>query len=256
MQQSGNKIKSQNPTNQRKKLIFNFEERISDSPFVERIWRTQSERAGSFISIAVSHWEMVVTSQKGMTYLTVRGPETKASLAPIPEAAEFLGITFRYGIFMPHLPARNLVDGVVDLPDASSKSFWLDGSAWQFPNYENADTFVDRLVHQEMLVRDPIVASVLRGKPQELSLRSVQRHFLQATGLTQGSIRQIERARHATILLQQGISILDTVELAGYSDQAHLTRTLKHLVGKTPAQIINKSEPEQMSLLFKTEPFR
>jgi hypothetical protein len=43
-----------------------FDERQSDSPFVERIWRAQSERAGSFISIAVSHWEMVVTSQKGI----------------------------------------------------------------------------------------------------------------------------------------------------------------------------------------------
>jgi AraC-like DNA-binding protein len=105
-----------------------------------------------------------------------------------------------------------------------------------------------------MLVHDPIVESALRGEPQELSPRSVQRRFLQATGLTQGAIRKIERARHATMLLQQGVSILHTVERAGYSDQAHLTRALKHLIGKTPAQVINKSEPEQMSLLFKTEP--
>jgi Transcriptional regulator containing an amidase domain and an AraC-type DNA-binding HTH domain len=97
------------------------------------------------------------------------------------------------------------------------------------------------------------VESALRGEPLELSTRSVQRRFLQATGLTQGSIRQIERARHATMLLQGGVSILDTVEQAGYSDQAHLTRSLKYLIGKTPAQIINKSEPEQLSLLFKTE---
>jgi len=31
-------------------MIFSFEERPSDSPFVERIWRTQSERAGAFTS--------------------------------------------------------------------------------------------------------------------------------------------------------------------------------------------------------------
>jgi methylphosphotriester-DNA--protein-cysteine methyltransferase len=94
---------------------------------------------------------------------------------------------------------------------------------------------------------------VLRGESQELSPRSVQRRFVQATGLTQGSIRTINRARRATLLLQQGFSILDTVEQAGYSDQAHLTRSLKQLIGKTPAQIINRSKPEQMSLLFKTE---
>jgi hypothetical protein len=235
-------------------MIFSFEERPSDSPFVERIWRAQSERSGDFLSVAASQWEMVVSRYRGETMMTVRGPETKATPMHVTlVGGEFFGIIFKYGAFMPHLPASHLVDADVDLPDASSKSFWLNGSAWQFPNYENADTFVDRLVREEMLVCDPIIEPALRGEPQDLSPRAVQRHFLQATGLTHGSIRQIERARHATMLLQQGLSILDTVERTGYSDQAHLTRALKHLIGKTPAQIINKSEPEQLSLLFKTE---
>ena len=154
---------------------------------------------------------------------------------------------------MPHFPVSDLVGTDLDLPDASSKSFWLNGSAWQFPTYENADAFVERLLSEDLLVCDPIIEPVLRGEPQELSPRSIQRHFLQATGLTHGSILQIERARNATILLQQGVSILDTIEQAGYSDQAHLTRALKYLIGKTLMQIINKSEPEQMSLLFKTK---
>jgi Helix-turn-helix domain len=236
-------------------MIFTFDERLSDSPFVEKIWRAQSERSGDFLSVAASHWEMVVSKYQGETIMTVRGPETKATSIHVNlVGGEYFGIIFRFGTFMPHLPVSNLVDGDVDLPDASSKSFWLNGSAWQFPNYENADTFVGRLVREGLLDCDPIVESVLRGEPQELSPRTVQRHVVQATGLTQVSIRQIERARHATMLLQEGVPILDTVELAGYADQAHLTRSLRHLIGKTPVQIINKSEPEQMSLLFKTEP--
>jgi hypothetical protein len=236
-------------------MIFNFEERLSGSPFVEKIWRTQSERTGDFLSVAASQWEMVVSKYQGETTLTVRGPETKATLMHVTlVGGEFFGIIFKYGAFMPHFPTSDLVDGDLNLPDASSKSFWLDGSAWQFPNYENADTFVERLVREDLLVCDPIIEPVLRGEPQQLSPRSVQRRFVQATGLTRSSIQKIERARHATMLLQHGISILDTVEIAGYSDQAHLTRALKHLIGKTPTQIINKSEPEQMSLLFKTEP--
>src|SRR5579859_5293941 len=67
--------------------------------------------------------------------------------------------------------------------------------------------------------------------------------------------RQIERARYATCLLQQGVSILDTVEQAGYFDQPHLTRSLKHYIGQTPAQILQKSRPEQISFLYKTMPF-
>jgi hypothetical protein len=238
-------------------MLFTFEERLSDSPFVERIWRAQSERTGDFLSVAASQWEMVVSKYRGETTVTVRGPETKATFMHVNlVGGEFFGIVFRYGTFMPHFPVIDLVDGDLDLPDASSKSFWLNGSAWQFPNYENADTFVDRLVRESLLDCDPVIEPVLRGEPQELSPRSIQRRVLQATGLTQSSIRQIERARHATLLLQQGVSILDTVNQADYADQAHLTRALKHLIGKTPAQIINKSEPEQMSLLFKTEPFR
>jgi Helix-turn-helix domain len=238
-------------------MLFTFDERPSDSPYVERIWCAQSERAGDFLSVAASHWEMVVSKYRGQTIMTVRGPETKVTPMHVNlVGSEFYGIIFKYGVFMPHLPVGDLVDGDVDLPDASSKSFWLNGAAWQFPNYENADTFVRRLVRGGILVCDPIVDSALRGEPLELSTRSVQRRFVQATGLTQGSIRKIERARQATILLGQGLSILDTVERVGYSDQAHLSRALKYLIGKTPTQIINKSEPEQMSLLFKTEPFR
>jgi hypothetical protein len=235
-------------------MLFSFEERPSDSSFVERIWRAQSERTGDFLSIAASQWEIVVSKYQGETIVTVRGPETKATPLHVTLlGTEFFGIIFKYGAFMPRFPVSDLVDADLNLPDASSKSFWLNGSAWQFPNYENTDTFVEKLVKENLLVCDPIIEPVLRGEPQDLSPRSVQRRFLQATGLTQGSIRRIERARRATMLLQQGVSILDTVDRTGYSDQAHLTRALKYLIGKTPAQIINRSEPEQMSLLFKTE---
>jgi len=236
-------------------MIFTFVERPSDSPFVEKIWRTESERIGDFLSVAASQWEMVVSKYQGKTTITVRGPETKATSMHVNlVGGEFFGIVFKYGAFMPRLPVSDLVDGNLDLPDASSKSFWLNGSAWQYPNYENADMFAKRLVREDLLVCDPIIDSVLRGEPQDLSPRSIQRRFVRATGLSQGSIRKIERARHATILLQQGVSILDTVAQAGYSDQAHLTRVLSHLIGKTPTRIINKTEPEQMSLLFKTAP--
>jgi len=223
-------------------MIFNVEDRLSDSPYVERIWRAQSERPGDFLSVAASQWEMVVSTYRGERIVTVRGPETNATAMHVSlVGSEFFGIIFKYGAFMPYFPVSDLVDGDLDLPEASGKSFWLNGSAWQFPTYANADTFIDRLRREDLLVRDPIVEPVLRGEPQDLSQRSVQRHFVRATGLTQGSIRQIERARYATRLLQGGVSILDTVEQTGYADQAHLTRALKYFIGKTPTQIILKA---------------
>jgi len=238
-------------------MLFNFEERLSDSPFVERIWRAQTERTGPFLSIATSHWEMVVSKYHDNTTVTVRGPETKVTPFEVTfTGGEYIGIIFKHGAILPYLPVDALVDGDVDLPDASSKSFWLNGLTWQFPTYENADIFVDWLVREGVLVCDPVVQSALRGEPQELSPRSMQRHFLQSTGLTRGTLEQIQRARQATILLQEGASILDAVDIGGYADHAHLTRGLKHFIGQTPAQIIGKTDTVQTSLLFKTELLR
>lgn len=236
-------------------MISFDEQRLSDSPFVERVWRSHSEGDGAFLSIAESRWEIVVTKLNGKMTLIVRGPETKATPAYCPADGEWLGIRFKLGTVMPDLPASTLVDGALALPEATSHSFWLHGSAWQFPDYENADTFVERLVRAGLLVREPAVDTALQGQLQDLSPRSVQRRFLQVAGVTQSAARQIERARYATLLLQQGVSIPDTIYEAGYFDQPHLTRALKYFIGQTPAQIVRKSMSEQLSFLYKTRPF-
>lgn len=225
-------------------MKFHFEGRESDSPLVDGYWWTYSQGAGSFISVAESHWGMVVTKSLGKTTLTIRGPETIAMPAPVPEDAEFFGIIFKLGAFMPHLPASALVDGELHLPAAAGRSVWLHSTAWELPTHENADTFVDRLVRTELLVFEPVVDAVLQGQTTGLSPRSVQRRFLRATGLTHGAVCQIERARYAGALLAQGVSILDTVEQAGYADQPHLTRSLKRLLGQTPAQLLRANGPE------------
>jgi AraC-like DNA-binding protein len=238
-------------------MIFTLEDRSSDSPFVERIWCAQTARTGDLLSIAMSHWEMVVSRYQDKTYMTVRGPETKATTLPVTiVGTEFFGIRFKVGTVMPHFPASSLVDEDVNLPEASSKSFWLKGSTWQFPSYENADTFVEWLVRAELLARDPVVEAALQGQLKDMSIRTARRHFLRTTGLTQKTIHQIERARYATVLLQEGMSMLDVVHAAGYFDQPHLTRSLKHFIGQTPTQIMQKNDSEQLSLLYKTEPLR
>lgn len=220
-------------------MLFTFEQRPSASPFVKSIWRTQNERAAAFISTAAIHWEIVLMRHKGRTTLTVRGPETKATPVPVPAEAEWLGITFKLGTFMPDwLPGKLLDMQDVNLPAATGKSFWLHGSTWEFPSYENADTFVTRLARQGLLGHDPLVEAVQQGYPQPLSIRSIQYRFLRATGLTQKKVQQIERARWAAALLAGGVPILDTVHETGYFDQSHLTNGLRRFIGRTPAQIL------------------
>lgn len=236
-------------------IDFSADERASDSPFVDLVWRSNSGTGGAFHSIAERHWSMVVTRIQGKTIMTVRGPEIRATPAFAPDDAEFFGILFKPGAFMPKMPAALVMDRHdLNLPDAGSKVFTLNGSTWQFPDFENADTFVDWLVRDGVLVYDPLVEKVLQGRSVDLSPRTVQRRILQATGLTQSTIQQIERARYATTLLKQGVSILDTVYQAGYFDQPHLSRSLKHYIGLTPAQLSSNQRTDRLSFLYKTAP--
>lgn len=235
-------------------MIFRSEERPSESPLVECLWRARSERRGTFTSLAMSHRELVVTNHHGTLTLTVRGPETRATPLYCSVQAEWIGIVLKLGVFMPHLPDDHLVDGALDLPRATTTTFWLRGATWQFPTYENADAFVARLVREGLLVRDPVVGAALRDQPPALSPRSIQRRFVRATGLPQGVIRQIERARHAAALLQAGAPIADTAARVGYADQPHLTRSLRRFIGQTPARLAHPGNPAPTSLLFKTEP--
>ena len=222
-------------------MIFDLGTRPSDLPFVHALYHARSVGGGSFVSNATTQWEMVITKQMGKITLSLRGPETKASPAPIPEDAEFLGIIFRHGTFMPRLPGNKLVDEEIHLSETGKNSFQLFGDIWQFPNFENVDTFVNRLLRKELLSHDQLVDDVLHGKTRDLSLRSIQRRFLHVTGLTYKTIQQVERARKAVELLQSGVPLLDTTYQAGYFDQAHLTRSLKLLYGQTPGEIV-KSE--------------
>jgi hypothetical protein len=243
---------AEHQTTKEEGAVILFEDRLSDSPYIERVWRCHSERGGAFTSVAASHFEMALTRLRGKTFLTLRGPETKATPLECPAEGEWLCIRFKMGTHMPQLLPGKLRDHKdVTLPGASSCSFWLNGSTWQYPDFENAETFVRRLANAGVISRDSTIDVALQGRPQTLSLRSAQRHFLRATGVTYAAFRQIERARYTTNLLRAGVSIVDAVHLAGYFDQAHLTRSLKRFIGHTPGKIIEGDT--QLSFLYKTE---
>lgn len=219
-----------------------YEERQSDSPYIETVTHGYTVCDGSTIRPAEFHWHMVfVRHHGGMRPLAV-GPWSKAGTVSWLEGAEILWIRFTPGTFLSHLPVRKLLDKETLLPEAAGASFWLNGSAWQMPDYDNVETFVARLAREDGLVRDPVVDAALKDQPQDISPRTMRHHFLHSTGLTRSHIRQVERAQRAAALLRQGVSILDTVHEAGYFDQPHLTRSLKAFIGKTPAQLLHSSK--------------
>lgn len=221
-------------------MSFDFKIRPSDSPFVEAVWHTETMSHGEpFMSTAESRWEMVISKHMDKYTLSIRGPEARASLAQVPAGhTEFFGIIFKRSVFMPHLPKKNLVNDAIHLPQSRRDAFTVIGGVFEIPTFENADTFVTRLMRNDLLTHDQIVDDALRGRTQGLSVRSLQRRFLHVTGLKHKTIQQIERARSALTMLQEGKPIVDVVHEAGYFDQPHLTRSLKLFAGQTPSEIV------------------
>ena len=228
--------------------------RGSDSPYVSRVWRGRVSGEERMTSVASSTWEIVFWTDGGVTHAGVRGPETAASTAEIVGDSDSLGITFAHGTSLAPLPAGRLVDAQWDSPRATARSFVLDGEEWEIPAIDDAEMLVGRLVRAGILMRDPLVREVVWGGSAQVGTRSVQRRVSATTGLTQGAIRQIERARLAALLLEEGVPALDVVTQCGYYDQPHLARSLKRFIGRTATQLQQAdAASDPLSFLYKPE---
>ncbi len=181
-------------------MSLRFEARVSDSPYIESVTRGWTLSQGRTIRPAEIHWHMVFVKHPGGMRTLVVGPLSSSGIAAWGEGAEILWIKFRLGVFLPHLPTKDYLNREQELPHASRDRFWWRGAARQFPDYENVESFIERLVREEDLVRDPLVNAALQEHPLDLSPRTVRHRFLQATGQTQSHIRQYERAIKAASL--------------------------------------------------------
>ncbi|MFB8773915.1 helix-turn-helix domain-containing protein [Streptomyces broussonetiae] len=214
-----------------------IETRRSDSPWVDEVWTCTSEQVTEMTAVAGVRWGLVFWEQDGRAYTAVTGPETRTSTAPVPEGATFTGIEFAVGTSLRAVPTSALVDGGVELPGTTRRTFRLDGARWETPGPDDAEALVDRLVRAGVVVRDPLVAEVLRGHSPAVSGRTVERRFRAATGLTRGAVRQIERARAAAGLLAAGAPAAHVVAELDYFDEPHLARALRSYVGRTAGQL-------------------
>jgi len=232
-------------------MLLEFEDRPSDSPYVERVWRSRSRSGGPFLSMAEGNIELVVTRLPGLVAVTLRGPVSRGGFVECPPNGDWLAIRFRLGTYLPGIATPALMDHQnLQLPVLGNGRFWLSDQAWELPRYDNAEELVARLAHTGIIARSCATDAVTEGDVGWMSRRSVQRHFRRVTGMTLSTYQQIGRARRAALLLTSGSSVLDATFETGYFDQAHLTRSVKQLIGMTPARLAR--ERPQLSFSYKT----
>jgi hypothetical protein len=117
--------------------IFSVESRTEPSEFVERVWRTWSVPEESMLSVALPHCQLVVVKpSSGRPMAVLRGPETTTNESGIPQDAEFLGIEFKIGAFMPNFALEALVNVGQELDAVSARRVAFAGRSWEIPNFE------------------------------------------------------------------------------------------------------------------------
>lgn len=182
-------------------------------------------------------WDLVFMRRSGHLSVLQTGVITRPVDLRYAPGDEYLAITFKPGVFMPRVTAASMVDrGVLRATPAAGR-FRLEAENLEIPTFENAECLVERLIGRGVLALDEVVDDVVQGRSKAMTPRTVQRHFERALGVTAKHLSLIYRAQEAAKLLAQGRAAAQVAAELGYSDQAHMTRSLKQLLGQTPARI-------------------
>jgi AraC-like DNA-binding protein len=207
--------------------------------FIETVWKTHNLSDGIYTATPDAAWDLILAiNPDGSKFVFIAGQATKPSDIPYKANSSSVVISFIPGAYMPAYPGDTMLDSIEMLPNFDDEHFMLAGHTFAFPTYENAEELVDKLVNLRILKLDTIVDVATRStKKPALSERAIQRHFTRTTGLTHKYLSQIQRAKDAVRMLQQGKKPIDVAMEMGYTDQAHLSKSLKKIMRKKPSDV-------------------
>lgn len=212
--------------------------RSSDSPYIDTIWATQNISDGIYSATPDGSWDIIVLIQPdGSRSVMLAGQATEPVDVPYNGGTSSVVISFAAGAFLPAYPGKKMLNLTELLPCPDADHFSLAGHVFAIPTFETAEALVRTMVEQGVLRMDAVVAAILSGDTKALSDRVKQRHFLAVTGLTRKSLEQIHRAQEAVRQLQAGKKPIDVAADAGFSDQAHLAKSLKKIMHKNPSNV-------------------
>ena len=210
--------------------------RQADSPFIQTVTNWIIGDEDRIIAAPDGCWDLVVLKQDGKTLILLTGQTTRAVPLPFARGDVITTISFKASAFLSVIPAKAILDRGI-LLITSGSHFQLASYVFEIPTFENAEGFAQRLMKNEHIYQDEVVEETLQGHSLAYSSRSIQRRFLRATGMTQNNFRQIQRARQAAVLLQNGVPSSEVALETGYADQPHMARSVKQILGQTPTEI-------------------
>jgi hypothetical protein len=224
-------------------MSITYEEKLSQSPLVDFVFQTEDLTDGVYVASADARWDIIFTKcPDGNKRVLLCGPSFETRQVPYSPGYKHVGICYKPWAIFADVPIPTMLNETKLLPMVSLDTFIMQGKTWRIPTYENVDQFVADQENQGLLKADPIIRDVLEDKPVDMSLRSVQRHFVKTIGMSPRRVRQINSARQAVKLLQQGSTLSEVAYELGYADLPHMTRMLRRFTGYTSNGNKNRGE--------------
>ena len=224
-------------------MAITYEEKLSQSPLVDFVFQTEDLTDGVYVASADARWDIIFTKcPDGNKRVLLCGPSSETRQVPYYPGYKHVGICYKPWAIFADVPIATMLNETKLLPMVSLDTFIMQGKTWKMPTYENVDQFVAEQENQGLLKADHIIRDVLESKPVDMSLRSVQRHFVKTIGMSPRRVRQINSARKAVKLLQQGSTPSEVAYELDYADLAHMTRMLRRFTGYTANGNKNRGE--------------
>jgi Helix-turn-helix domain len=252
------------------------EEREADSPLVAKVRRVRFVSDSPAFVVPDGNWDLLFVRSSGGQSVALQSGQIAAPLCEGGwRGTEVLAVSFRTEVYMPRWPANRTTtssmgpasagaarlrldsEGTVmstsrkleqlmfamkgmARPIEGDRRFWVGPEQLEIPSFENAEQLAAAMARRGLLEKDRVVARALRGVRQRLDERTIQRHFAAVVGMTFKGIRQIERVHEAAKLLRLGQPAAQVAAELGFTDQAHLSHSVKRVLGLTPRQVTRR----------------
>jgi len=213
--------------------------RESASPHIGLLWWAEVDEDADYVDVANEFWGLAFgVLADGRPSATLIGPSLAPRELHLRAGERSWGVELAAHVFVRQSSKQQLLGQMLPL-ETNGRWFELAGVRLAVPEVDTLEGLVATLLRQGILAADENMAAVLAGQTVAYSRRSLHRHTVQASGMSPKQLEQLQRARTAYALLQDGRSLAAAAVEAGFADQAHMTRAFTALAGSSPARILS-----------------
>jgi hypothetical protein len=211
--------------------------RTSDHPWIDTVWQTVCLSDGIYKATPDGSWDLILSvAPDGQPMVFLTGQATEPVDVPYSDGEHSVVISFAAHVHLKRDTDTRTGAAVRFLP-VQGDSFVLEDVVLPLPTFENAEHLTDMMVEAKLMQSDDLVAKAFTSKPKAASKRSMQQHFKKVTGITQKDFQLIRRAQDAVRRLKSGEKPSAVAADLGYSDQPHMIKSIKKIMGHLPSNL-------------------